>query len=85
MYSVNSLTVHSAVRTIKNSCGCAPNFDGITGFDIIGFDDVLKSKYSDYAEGESMCDFIERKFGENVVKAFKVLIDTGIPITKSRR
>ena len=42
--------------------------------DVVRFDNYLQTKYDDYADGMSMDEFIEMKFGEDVKQFVEELI-----------
>jgi len=46
----------------------------VTGFDVVEFDDWLQANVEKYPEGESMRDFILRKYGKKAVKLVEELI-----------
>lgn len=61
-------------------------FNPILGFDIIKFDDSLKSKYGNYEnEKISMSIFIEKKFGKKAVRFINRLLNKPRKIKRRKK
>lgn len=55
---------------------------GIVSFDVVGFDNYLHTKYSDYKKNESQKHFIEKEFGKDAANLIQEILNYDLISTK---